>query len=507
MKVPSLICRSLYGHGIHAVCEGLSLIAIAPYAKSPAMCHFSLQSKVPDILVSKENFSLQAHFQKAAFSPRLFSDYERMLADCAICDQLHPTLPILKRSYHTAFPLVFSLSVPPRTKIASLGAMHKDTNVLQLQLEHHEKSLFFAWCAEGIWEDGFFSIPASSGEVYFFFAKETELPAFVKHIGSFPCADSVDSLPISAHEQCLSLLSARTDALAVEDPSHAWDLQSNVLLSLCRLDATFAKPIADRLYQQLSQAQNDRETDWGAIPLAVLAWQSYCDRFDCAQPTPIWQLELLKEAGKRLLCGMMPFARCDALPFPFCEHGSLMRTVQWVAAVKSLLSRKEEKDFSERLFLAQKADFVLKQLPIHFCKDGQWHASCADRANRLRKPKLRFDVCPICYGCMEDATPKMLQYHPTLQSYLCPRCAQLPDCTLPSARLCDAFDTFSYCEMPQSDFCFCKGTLCRAVEKAYYQCCEENLQVLFDLLSHESIDTLPSDALAHLAELLWKIEE
>ncbi len=511
MKEQTLLCHSLYGCGIRASCEGLSLVSIASRSDPLALCHFLLQSDEPRTVAFQEDFSLTHNAKKAAFSKRLFSDYAQMLADCSIEDCVHPTRPILRRSYHTARPLTFSLCVPARTKVLPLPPCNGYAGVLQLQFEHSTDCILFAWNGDGRWEDGCFSIGPGSGELLFFALTESSIAKALRpSFAVFP--DETPSTQVSApHERVLSLLSKRIqDGIAFPhalDARYDSDTQSRVLLSLCRLGSPLAHDVASALYHRLQkELEGKRDPDLPSISLAILAWQSYCTHFHKDIPTPLWQFEALLQAARQIKSGMMPFARCDARPYPFCEHGSLLRTVQWLAAANSLLSKEESLDITKQQALRQKAQVVEVQLPIHFFKDGQWIADCALRAIGIRKSQFRFGICPSCYDRAKDAIEKPLQYHGIAKTYLCANCAKGKDFSFSEVPMVDAFDTFGYCAMPHSDFSFCQSALWRAVERAYHYCKTDDLTVLFDLLRHELIDALPCDALAHLAEVLWKAE-
>ncbi len=487
--------QSLYGTGIYACVEGLNLTSISHRdEKGQAICHLLLRAPFPHTVVNDGAWSLTQHHQKAAFSKRLFSDYHRFLADCAVCDTLYPSQPILLRTIQSARPLCYGLSYPPHTRVANLGALRDFDGVLQLQFTDCETQLLFAFRGDVLWDGETLHITGTAS-LAFGFCTAPELDKTLCRMATFSPALQ-EATPVPLPQALFSLLSARvlpngTVCPRAVDCIMQEEVQALTLSTLCRLAKKMpsAKELASRIYRALPiPAPTPRASQ------SVIAAILYADLM--GNPAPSWCASVLCESAKRLIGGAMPFDATDALAYPICEHGSLARTVQWLFAADAYLATAPIGD--DIASLQEKAEVVRAALLQNFY-DGEWQLSGPLRAANLRKSHRYLGTCPICYDRMEDATVKNLCYDKTRATYLCPHCLA-SELTLPPVHLPLLFDGFGYCAVPKATGDSFEALL----QRAFTHRQTKDIEKLQKALTERSLDNLSTVHLAYLT-LLFQI--
>ncbi len=478
MKEQIYKSRLLCAEGISAQCDGVNLLSIGDTMQ--AFCHLCLQKEGTQTVVFSPDRSLTYSKKKVAFTARLFSDFERFLADCAFCDEI--SNGILTRTFHCAQKLTFSICCPARTQILPLSP-YRDLCGLLLRTDT-EKQLLIAW-RKGVQvqvQESTLSL-CGSGALFFAVVTENDIAKVLSKLASLRLNKTAPSAVSATPLQMLTTRICDNGRVLPyqKDDRYDPDTQAQVLRTLCRL----GKPcdtVAQCLFSHLQKETPDAGSAIGV--LAVIRYALYS-----SQPIPAWCEEILHQSARLLLCGMMPFSKSDALPFPVCEYGSLCRTLQWLSAVDTLLCHKESD-------LREKADLVRARLRENFTSS----LVCKARAEGLRHPQFRFGICPDCHARYGETEIVTLTYHKKHKTYLCAKCAQKQDICLDFV-IPPLFETFGYCDLadPKLDLATC--AIEDLIKYAYFYRTPDARKALDDRIETVDLETLSSISLCYLAKL------
>lgn len=472
--------RLLYTDRISAQCDGVNLLSIGD--GRDVFCHLCLQRETEPTVVFSQNASLTHSKKKAAFTKRLFSDFDRFLADCAFCDEI--TDGILIRTFHCAQKLTFSLACAPRTQILPLSPYRDQCGIL---LRNESKKLLMITWRKGVtYTQGALSL-SGSGMLFFAVTTECDSAKVLARMASMRTVKEDERAPSPTPAQILATRVCKDGRILPHqnDDRYDPDTQAQVLRTLCRLGKE-----CDTVAQCLSTHLQGAPYDAGSA-IGVLAFLRYALKSN--MPIPTWCEAILKESARHLLCSMMPFAVRDALPFPICEHGSLRRTLEWLSAVNLLLCNQESA-------LREKAELVQKRLSENFYSNGSWSPNAPHRAQALRHPQFRMGICPTCHARYGEKEVVTLTYHKGHKTYLCAKCAQADDLCL-DTKIPSLFEPFGYCEYAQPDLDLAHCNIEDLIRFAYLFRTPTALESLRARLQSVLLESLSSCALCYLLEL------